>query len=295
MLKLSTDVKEFLRKVTPAAMGSSVVQINLWIDLMIASYFTGAVSYLYYADRVAQLPLSIVGTAMGTALLPMLSRKLGAGELVEANRIQENALEVVLLLTIPASYALICLNFDIMHVLFVRGEFTDFDAAMAAYAMAAFAFGLPAFALIKILSSCFFALKDTKTPVISATYAMIINIFLNLVFVLLLRHFQLPVHVGIAMATALAAWFNAAFLARKLFGEKHFSLSGEFRKRLIKIIISTVIMSFALLFMTTHMPSGTIDLAIEIIIGGGIYLGLILLLKTFPLNELKSYLLRNRV
>lgn len=293
-LKVTDGVREFFRKVTPAAIGGGVVQINLWVDLMIASYFTGAVTYLYYADRVAQFPLSMIGTAMGTALLPMLSRKLGAGDIAEANKIHETGLEVVLLLTIPASFALMILPFDIMHVLFVRGEFTEFDSRMAAYAMAAFAMGLPAFALIKIFSSCFFALKDTKTPVISATIAMIINIVLNIIFVLVLRAFSAPPHIGIALATAIAGWFNAAYLGRKLFKTTHFSLTSTFVKRISKIMLSTFLMTIILLLLTVNLSSSPANLMIEVVIGGGLYLFMIFILKTFPMDELKPYLSRRK-
>ncbi len=292
LLKVTDDVREFLRKVMPAAIGGGVVQINLWIDLMIASFFTGAVTYLYFADRVAQLPLSIIGTAMGTALLPMLSRKLGSGNIEEANKIHESALEVVLLLTIPAAFALMILTFDIMNILFVRGEFTALDARMSAWAMAAFALGLPAFALIKIFSSCFFALKDTRTPVVSATIAMIINIIFNLIFVLVFHAFSAPAHIGIALATALAGWFNARYLAVKLFKTTHFTLTAEFRKRFIKIIFSTFVMSILLLLLTVNLTSSVMNLAVEVIVGGGVYVTMILMLKTFPLDELKKYLIR---
>ncbi len=291
-LKLTDDVREFLRKVTPAAIGGGVVQINLWVDLMIASFFTGAVSYLYYADRVAQLPLSIIGTAMGTALLPTLSRKLGAGENGEASKAQETGLEVVLFLTIPAAFALMVLTTDIMNVLFVRGEFTINDAKMAAYAMAAFSLGLPAFALIKIFSTSFFALKDTKTPVVSATIAMVINIVLNIIFVFSFQLLEWPPHVGIALATAISGWINAIYLGRKLFKTTSFELSETFWARMRKIILSAVLMFIALLLMVIMLETSVTNLAIEIIVGGSLYMGAILTLKTFPLDELRKFLTR---
>ncbi len=291
-LKLSPDVREFLKKVTPAAIGGGVVQINLWVDLMIASFFSGAVSYLYYADRVAQLPLSLIATAMGTALLPMLSRKLGAGDIEEANKIHETGLEIVLLLTVPAAIALMVLHYEIMSVLFEHGEFTHQAAQASAYAMAAFACGLPAFALIKIFSSCFFALKDTKTPVVSATIAMLINIVLNVIFVFTLRALGIMPHIGIALATALSGWINASYLGIKLFKTTHFTLSRQFKVRISKIILSAATMAAILIAMILTMPVNIITLAIHIAVGGGTYLFMILVLKTFPINELKKYLSR---
>lgn len=292
LLKLSSDVREFLNKVTPAAIGGGVVQINLWIDLMVASFFTGAVTYLYYADRISQLPLSIIATAMGTAILPMLSRKLGAGDIDETNKIQETALEVVLLLTLPAAVALVILPFDIMTVLFVRGEFTESAAHASAYAMAAFALGLPAFALIKIFSSCFFALKDTKTPVVSAIRAMLINIVLCVSLSFSLNKIGFYPHAGIALATAISGWVNALYLAKKLFKTTQFELSKQFKTRLIKIISSTTAMALALVIAVASLDTGLINLIIEIVIGGAIYFIVILSLKTFDINELKKHLSR---
>ena len=296
LLRVTENVREFFKKLLPTALGGGVVQINLWVDLMIASFFSGAVTYLYYADRVAQLPLSLIGTAMGTALLPALSRNLGSGNITEANKINQSGLEVVLFLTLPAAFALMILPFDIMHVLFVRGEFTGFDANMAAWAMAAFAMGLPSFALVKIYSSCFFALKDTKTPVISATYAMLINIGLNIVFVFTLSFFNAPPHIGIALATSIAGWFNAHYLGHKLYKTTSFSLSDIFNRRLFKISVSCVLMIAALFPLTFILSPSLTNLAIEIVVGGGVYIACILLLKTFTLDALKNFITRkNRV
>jgi putative peptidoglycan lipid II flippase len=291
-LKMNDDIREFLRKVTPAAIGGGVVQINLWIDLMIASFFTGAVTYLYYADRIAQLPLSIIATAMGTALLPMLSKKLASGDIENANNIHEKGLEIVLLLTIPAAIALIILPFDIMNVLFVRGEFTAADANASAYAMAAFAIGLPAFALIKIFSSCFFALKDTKTPVISAVIAMTLNIILNLIFVFTFPKLDIMPHIGIALATALAGWFNALYLAKKLFHKTSFKLSKSFRARIIKILFSVSAMALILIFSFMFLKTGLFALMLQIALSMLVYFGCIILFKTFSLDEIRPYLPR---
>lgn len=291
-LKMNDDIREFLRKVTPAAIGGGVVQINLWIDLMIASFFTGAVTYLYYADRIAQLPLSIIATAMGTALLPMLSKKLGTGNIEEANKIHETGLEIVLLLTLPAAIALTILPFEIMHVLFVRGEFTATDADASAYAMAAFAIGLPAFALIKIFSSCFFALKDTKTPVVLAVIAMVINIVLNLIFLVILTNLDFMPHIGIALATALAGWFNAIYLARKLFKKTSFDLSKNFKVRLTKILLSVAAMAFALAVSFVFLKTGFLTLMVQIALSILVYFSCIILFKTFALDDIRPYLPR---
>lgn len=290
--KMSADVKEFIQKVTPAAIGGGVVQINLWVDLMVASFFSGAVTYLYYADRVAQLPLSIIGTAMGTALLPSLSRSLGSGQNDEASKAQETGLEVVLFLTLPAALALLFLSHEIMQVLFVRGEFTIEDARLSAYAMAAFACGLPAFALIKIFSTSFFALKDTKTPVVSACIAMCINIALNILFVITFQLMEWAPHIGIALATSISGWINAAYLARKLFKTTHFSLSDIFWQKVRKITISTAVMGFVLLILITYFPTNIVYLAIEVAAGGAVYMAAILIQKTFPLDDLKKLLRR---
>ena len=163
---ITPRIKRLFALVLPGAVGAGVYQINLIVDIWFASGLaTGAISYLFYADRLNQLPLGIVGIAIGTALLPMLSRQLRAGAIEAAMATQSRALELALLLTLPAATALIVIAEPIITVLFQRGAFTAEDTQATAGALVAFATGLPAYVLIKVLAPGFFAREDTRTPV----------------------------------------------------------------------------------------------------------------------------------
>jgi putative peptidoglycan lipid II flippase len=206
--KLTADVKRLLRLMLPGAVGAGVVQINLMVGVVIASLLpTGAVSFLYYADRVNQLPLGVVGVAVGTALLPLLSRQLRAGEDAAASGSMNRALEFSLLLTVPGAAALVVIAGPVTATLFERGAFGAAETAATAAALAAYATGLPAYVLVKVLAPGFFARHDTATPVKIAVVAVIVNVVLNLILMWPLAH------VGIALATSIAAWLNAALLA----------------------------------------------------------------------------------
>ena len=206
--RLSPGVRRVLILMVPGLIGAGVVQVNLVIDIVLASLLPeGSVSYLYFADRVNQLPLGVIGVAVGVALLPMLSRHLSAGEEQAATDTQNRAIEFALLLTVPAAAALVTIPDPIVRVLFERGAFDAADAAATAGALGAFALGLPAYVLIKALTPGFFARQDTATPVKVAVVAMTVNIGVAVVLM------QVLAHVGIALATACSAWINAATLA----------------------------------------------------------------------------------
>ena len=192
----------------PGAIGASAAQISALADVFFASLLpSGAISYLYYADRLSQLPLGVIGVAVGTALLPLLARQLRAGDTAGALRSQNRAIEIALLLTLPAALALIVLAWPIIHVLFEHGAFGPDDTLKTSRALAAYAAGLPAYVLIKVLAPGFFAREDTRTPVKVALGCLAANLVLVLILMWPLAH------VGIALATALSAWLNAGLLA----------------------------------------------------------------------------------
>lgn len=204
---LTPEVRDMLRRMAPVVLGASLYQISLLIDTILASLVSdGAVSWLYYADRMNQLPLGVVGVAIGVALLPKLSRAIGDGRAEEAHGQQNRAVEVCLLFTVPAAVGLMVLAGPITATLFERGAFTVADRLAVAPALVALASGLPAYVLIKALAPGFFARSDTRTPVIVSTIAMGINLVLNLILMGPMGH------VGLATATAIAAWINAASL-----------------------------------------------------------------------------------
>ena len=235
--KLTPGVRRLLALMAPGLLGAGVVQVNLVIDVILASLLAeGSVSYLYYADRVNQLPLGVVGVAVGVALLPLLSRQLGAGDTEGARASQNRAIEFGLLLTLPAAAALVAIPQPIISVLFQRGAFDLAAASASASALAAFACGLPAYVLIKTLTPAFFAREDTATPVKIAATAMVANVILAVTLM------QFLAHVGIALATALSAWLNAAMLVVVLARRKHIDPDRQLILRLPRIALATAVM-----------------------------------------------------
>ena len=217
-------------------------QINLVIGVILASLLpTGAVSYLYYADRVYQLPLGVIGIAVGTALLPLLSRQIREGDEAGGRESFNRALEFSLLLTLPAAAALMAMPGPIVAVLFERGAFDAGATAATAAALAAFATGLPAFVLVKVLAPAFFAREDVTTPVKIAGVSVAANIALS---VALLGPLQ---HVGLALATSAASWLNAFLLAFVLHRRGQFATDRRLRTRLLRIVLATAAMTAVLL------------------------------------------------
>ncbi|MBT5654089.1 MAG: murein biosynthesis integral membrane protein MurJ, partial [Alphaproteobacteria bacterium] len=210
---ITPRVKRFLKRMIPGAIGSGVIQINLFIGTFIASFLPeGGISFLYYADRLNQLPLSVIGTAVSTALLPLMSKQLRSNKKDVALHSQNRALEFSLLLVLPATAALMIAAVPFTRVLFERGEFSTLEAIETAKALMGYACGLPAYILVKVFSTTFFAKQDTKTPVIIAGISVLVDIVLSVYFV-----FYTPLnHIGIALATALASWVNALLLGYML-------------------------------------------------------------------------------
>jgi putative peptidoglycan lipid II flippase len=255
---------------------------------------TGAVSYLYYADRVAQLPLGVVGTAIGTALLPLLSRQLKAGDLVRARDSQARAMEMALALTLPAAVGLMLLSQLIIATLFERGAFGPAESAATGAALAAFAAGLPAYVIIKVLTPGFYAREDTATPLKIALATVAVNIALTVLLM------QSLAHVGIALGTALAAWLNAAVLAIVLARRGHFATDPRLIRRSIRILAATAIMAAGLWAAQTLLPIGSdagllrraLGLLALIVWGGLLYLGAAQLLGGLDLRDLKRLIRR---
>lgn len=241
--RLTAQVRQLLKLIVPAALGAGAVQINLLVSTALAARFLGegAVSWLYYADRLNQLPLGIIGIGVGTALLPAMSRLLGGGDEAGAVAQQNRAIELVLLLTLPAAAGLVVAAEPIIRVLFEHGAFRPADTAATAAALAGFALGLPAYVLIKVLTPGFHARADTQTPVRVALASMLVNLVANLVLVWPLGH------VGIAVGTAISAWMNAFTLAWLLHRRGHFRLDARARRLLPRLVLATAGMVAALL------------------------------------------------
>lgn len=233
--KFDENVKKFFKILSPAAFGSGVIQINLFIGTFIASWLpAGAISYLNYADRLNQLPVSVIGVAVSTALLPLLSRQLRSGALGEAERTQGQALEFSMFLTLPATLALIFLSEPLIMLVFERGAFSHEDTQATAWTLQALAAGLPAYVLIKVFSSSFFARQDTLTPVYTACAGIAVDIALSIALMGTLQQ------VGIALATAFAAWVNAFLLGFLLWRQGYFNFQARLKKFSFRMALTSV-------------------------------------------------------
>ena len=295
--RLSPEVRTLLNRMVPGAIGAGVTQINLMIDVIIASLLPeGAIAFLYYADRVAQLPLGVIGTALGTALLPTLSREVRLGEGARAGETQNRAIELALLLTLPAAAGLVAAALPIVSVLFERGAFGAEASDATARALAAYGFGLPAFVLVKVFAPGFFARGDTRTPVQVAVACVALNLVFNLALIRPLGH------VGIAVATSLSAWANAGALAYLLRRQGRWREDRRLLSRGARIALAAAGMGLALwagrvalfddLLALRHWRWGA--LAGLLGLGGAAYAALALASRAADLAEIIGYLRRRR-
>src|ERR1700761_91149 len=224
--RLTPQMRLLMRRMAPGLIGAGVTQLNLTVDVIIASLLPpGTVSVLYFADRVQQLPLGVIGTAVGTALLPLLSRQVRAGEAASAVGTLNRATEYGLFLTLPAALALIICAEPIMLALFGRGAFDLESVRLSSQSLAAYALGLPAFVLVKVLAPAFFARGDTSTPVKIGVGSVGLNLLLNLAFMVPLAH------IGPALATSVAAICNVAGLGIVLLRRGHFAPDRQLHRR----------------------------------------------------------------
>ena len=241
--KFTPDVKELGILILPAVFGAGIYQISRFIDLFFLGRLPeGSFVYLAMADRLNQLPLGIIGIALGTAILPALSRFIAQKDLGGAQRIQSNAIELGMLLTIPAAIALFFAAGPLVTSFYEGGNFRPEDSQTTANVVAALVVGLPAYVLVKVLIPGFFARKDTKTPVYTAGVSLIINIILNLILI--------PIYgiVGLAIAGAIAAWCNCAMLYFMLHTRGHFHLELSLLLRIGRITLSAAGMALVLVY-----------------------------------------------
>ena len=292
---LTPPVVVVLKRMLPGVLGAGVTQINLAVDVIIASLLpSGAVSFLYYADRVAQLPLGVVGAALGTALLPLLARQLRGGQILSAHRSMNRGVELALLLALPAAIGLAAAAGPIIGALFQRGAFGEAATAASAAALVAYAFGLPAFVLVKVFAPGFFARGDTATPVKVGLFAVALNLGLNLIFMGPLGH------VGIALATSCAAWANAGLLAWLLGRRGHYVADRRARRALPRILAAAVAMGGVVAVLAWMLGTGETALARAgvtaalIGCGGAAFLGFGVALGAFDPREVLRMLRRRR-
>lgn len=240
--KFSANIIRLLKLMAPGAIGAGLMHINALVDLILASLLPiGAVSFLYFGNRLFLLPIGVIGVALSTALLPKLSKQLGQAPDAygqgSANWTLNRAMEFGLMLALPAMVALFVLADPIINILFERGEFTNDDSTASAKALAAYVIGLPAYILIKVLSSAFFAREDTVTPVKTSAAGVATNIIAGITLIIPFGF------VGIALATALSGWVQAGLLSWLLLTRVDgVCLDDRLRKRLPRIGLSCLIL-----------------------------------------------------
>ncbi len=240
--KINTKVNFFLKKLMPSIFSSGVTQINILIGTIIASFEVSAVSYLYYADRIYQINLAIAGIAVGTVSLPVLVAAIKRKNNFKINNIQNKSIELSLLLSVPASLGLIIGSKEIVNALFGYGSFTEKDIEMTAHALKYFGYGIPAFALIKVLANFFFGRDNTQTPFHVSIFIVLINVFLSLFY------FREIGFIIIPIATSISTWLGVFVYTFLLYKKKYFIIEIKLLKNLIFIIFSTFLMSLVLFY-----------------------------------------------
>jgi putative peptidoglycan lipid II flippase len=292
--RLTQGVKRLLRLMLPGIMGSSVMQVNLLVGTMVATTQPAAVSYLYYADRIYQLPLAVIGSAVGVVLLPELARALHSQGEAAAMQIQNRSIEYALLLTLPAAVALVAIPDPIVNVLYLRGAFDARAAFATSWALICYSLGLPAYVLVKALTPSFFAREDTATPFRFAMISLGCNIALSVTL------FQFLNYAGIALATALASWLNLAMLSWKLRVRGQLRPDAQLARNLPKALLCSLLMGGALRAgawalsapLAGHLLAKAA--ALTLLVGGGLalFFGLALASGTLGAADLRRMLKR---
>jgi putative peptidoglycan lipid II flippase len=293
MPKWTPRIAQLLRTAGPAAIGAGASQINLFIStsLSFGVLGEGAASYLYFADRLNQLPLGLIGIGVGTALLPTLSRLLANGDAAAAQATQNRAMELALFFALPATVALMLIAEPLIKGLLQHGAFTAADTGPTARTLAAFSFGLPAYILIKILVPGFHARSDTKTPVRIGLVAIAANLIGNLVAVF----FTDLAYVGIALATAFSAWVNVVLLYWYLRKLGHFRADSRFKRTALRLVLPNIIMGAVIHYVSRFVDPWLLGplwqrgaaLAALVATAVLVYFGAAILLQALPLSDIK--------
>lgn len=237
----SDEIKTLFKRIAPGVLGAGIYQINMMVDTIIVSLVgTGAISWFYYANRLQQLPLGVIGAAISVALLPILSKHIKENNIKEAGRVQNNAVEYGALFSIPAAFALIALAEPIVNILFQHGKFGALETEMTARAVVAYAVGLPVYVMVKALTPNFFARGDTKTPVKYSIVVFIAHIAFSLCLMIPFGH------VGIAAATTLAAFVSFGQYVHGLKKRGYWKFSPELKRRILMITLSSLTMAAAI-------------------------------------------------
>ena len=290
--RITPQIRKLLRLIGPGAFGALVMQITSFIDIFLGSLVgAGAISYLYYAERLYQLPLAVIGIALGTSLLPMLSRSIASGNDVQAHFTLNRGLEIGFLFGLPAAIGLGIAAELIMSVLFERGAFDSSATQAAAYALRAYALGIPAYVAIKILNADYFAHQDTLSPVKAAIITLIVNVLLAYSLIDILGH------VGIALATGLTTWLNVVLLMVGLRPRGYLRIDYPFVRRILYMSICAVMMGVVVYgiisvsdrWVTVGSSIDRVLVLICVLIGGGVSYGsLAVMFGVISMEELRD-------
>ncbi len=243
------DVRAFFKALWPATLGSAGLQIALFADTIIASFLSaGALSALYYADRINQLPIGVIGIAVGTVLLPEMASRIAAGDEQGARRAQMRAVELTLLLSIPCLVAFLLIPELIMRALFLRGAFTAADAKAAGQTLAAYAAGLLPFVLVRSVTATFLARGDTATPVKASLVAVAVNVAFKILLM------QPLAQVGLALATSIGAWLNLGLVTWFAVRQKHLTVDASLRANVTRFLAVGLTLALALWLAETALP-----------------------------------------
>jgi putative peptidoglycan lipid II flippase len=301
--RIDDDVRQLLKLILPAAIGAGAVQVNLAVSTALAGGLLdpGSISYIYYADRLNQLPLGLIGIGLGTILLPTISRQLSQDRGAEAMQTQNRGIELALFLTLPATIAFIFASEPIIRGLFQHGRFTDIDSIRCSWALSAFSLGLPSYVLVKVLTPGYYARHDTKTPVRYAIQSVGINLVGNIIFIPLFGRYGFG-HVGPPLATAIASSVNVWMLYRTLRKRGHFEADARLRRRVPRLALASLLMGAALFWVAPavdpyltgsilHRGAGLIALVTS---GVVVYAVACFLTGAFVLDDLKLLTRRAR-
>ena len=287
-IKIDKKVKIFFRKLLPSIFSSGVTQINILVGTIIASFQASAVSYLYYADRVYQINLAIAGIAIGTVVLPQLSKHVQNKKKEKISLIQNKALELSLFLSIPAAIALLIASEEIISSLFGYGSFDESSVKNSAKALFYFGMGLPAFSLIKVFSTFFFARHNTKIPFYISLISVLLNILISIIFFKEIGFLIIPI------ATTISSWFNAITLFIMLKQKRLFSFNFIFIDRFMRIITASILMGiffnylihffndkflYVEILKSTYLVSG-------VILGLTFYILVAIFIKAFKISDI---------
>jgi len=297
--RLTPGVRQFVRVVIPATLGAGVYQVSVFIDTFFLTRIgTGAVSWFNYADRLNQLPLGVIGAAIGTAILPQVSRHVDIGEADKAAKVQGQAAELAMLLCLPAALALAVSALPLVSAIFEAGRFNANDANNTALTLSLIALGLPAYVLVKVLTPGFYARRDTATPVKVALVVLAVNVVLNFVLI-----WGLDYGIGgLAAAVAISSWLNCTILYVLLHRRGHFRIEKWLASRLFRQLVAAAAMAAALIAVRTALAgwflgsAGHRLAAVVAIVGAGlvVYFPLVWVLGGTDREELKALLKRRR-